>query len=83
MTYGNQSIVSQQIKENLNDYDRKAYIGDGFWELISGESDYMEFLIDTIGDINSRLSEQYEKDYSNLLESKIEELSEDWEQKYE
>lgn len=83
MTYGNRSIVSQQIEANLDNYEEKAYIGDGFWELISDESDYMDFLISTIGDINSRLSDEYDEDYSNLLDSKIEELSKEWKQKYD
>jgi hypothetical protein len=83
MTYGSEDIVSNQIRANLDSYDEKAYIGEEFWALISGEDDYMEFLIDTINDINSRLSEEYEKNYGELLDSKIKQLSKEWEEKYE
>lgn len=83
MTYGKHSIVSQQIKANLEDYDQKSYIGDEFWELISEDPNYMDFLVNTINEINGEISEDFGKDYSTLLEQKISELSDQWIDKYE
>lgn len=83
MTYGTQDIVSTEIRSNLDNYDERAYVGREFWGLISGEEDYLDFLRSTIRDINSRLSQEYEADYGELLDKKIEELSQEWTEKYE
>lgn len=83
MTYGNPDIVSNQIRGNLNNYERKAYVGEEFWELVSGEKNYMDFLVTTINNVNNELSEEFGGDYSELLEQKINELSGKWSARYE
>lgn len=83
MTYGNPEIVSSQIRENLDEYEKKAYIGEEFWELVSGEKEYMSFLVTTINNVNNELSEEFGAEYGELLELKIDQLSNDWSAKYE
>lgn len=82
MSDGNKSDVSTQIKDNLNEFDDRAYIGKEFWELISGDPDMYSKVIYWISSISEQFSAKFEDDYFALISDKLGQIIEDWEERY-
>ena len=82
MTYGERNQVSSQIRGNLNDFNEKGLIGQGFWELVTGDEEFYAELIELIDDLSKEYEERYERSYFDLIENKISQLADDWEDEY-
>jgi hypothetical protein len=83
MTYGTESQISSQIRGKLVDFEKRAYIGERFWELLSGEEDYYRTLIVLIDQLSKRYGDQYERSFLQLVTRKKRELGEEWKKKYQ
>lgn len=78
MTYGEKHQVSSQIRNNLDNFSKRVKIGDEFWEFLSQSEDYFDELIGVTSDVLN----DFDISYIDLIELKIEELVDDWKNKY-
>lgn len=82
MAYGKESQISSQIKGNLNDFNKKAVIGEEFWEFLTDQDDYYADLIELITALSEEYEEQYDDDYLDVVEQQKQKLVEEWENRY-
>jgi hypothetical protein len=82
MTYGKESQISSQIKNNLNNFNEKSKIGTDFWKFLTEQEDYFSDLIQIITGLSEEYEDRYEYDYLDLVENKKEELIEEWKEEY-
>lgn len=82
MTYGTESQISSQIRGKLDDFERRAYIGEKFWELLSGEEKYYRKLINLIDQLSRQYIEEYENTFLQLVRMKRDQLLEEWKEEY-
>jgi len=82
MTYGTKSQISPQIRNNLNDFDNRAYIGEELWQFLSGEVNYYHRLVGLINKLSSQYRTTYKHTFIELIERKKKNLAEEWSRKY-
>jgi hypothetical protein len=66
----------------VDGFDETGLIGQGFWELVTGDEEFYAELIELIDDLSKEYEERYERSYFDLIENKISQLADDWEDKY-
>lgn len=77
MTYGKSTDISTQIRNNLNDFDNRAYIGQEFWEFLSGKREYYRLLISLINDFSTNQLTRNQT-FQQSVELKKEEIQREW-----
>ena len=63
-------------------FDERGLAGQGFWELVTGDEDFYAELIELIDNLSKEYEERYERSYFDLIENKISQLADDWEDEY-
>jgi len=66
----------------VDSFDETGLIGQGFWELVTGDEEFYAELIELIDDLSKEYEERYERSYFDLIENKISQLADDWEDEY-
>lgn len=82
MTYGTKSQISSQIRGKLADFERRAFIGEDFWKLLSGNEHYYGELIKLIDHLSEKFKEKYERTFLVLVKEKKSQLASQWKEKY-
>lgn len=82
MTYGDKEHISTQIKDNLSGFANRAFIGEEFWALLSGESKYYENLINLIDNLSQQYGQEFQTAFLDLVREKKTDLIQSWERKY-
>lgn len=82
MTYGTKSQISPQIRDKLENFENKAFIGKEFWELLSGQNNYYTELIRLIDNLSRKFSEKHATTFMKLVEVRKMELVEEWNNEY-
>jgi len=79
LTYGTRDQVSGQIMGNLDDPVLRLKVGEELWDLISGEKGYFFKVLEILAEASHQ---KLERSFSELIESKYNEIKQEWERKY-
>lgn len=80
MTYGKRERISAQIMGNLNEPETQTKIGRELWDFIAEEEDYYKKVIKVISDATSGILKE---NFIEVINSKINDLVVQWEEKFE
>jgi hypothetical protein len=78
MTYGASPQISQQIRNNLEDFEDRAYIGQEFWQFLSGDREYYNKLIRLIDRLSSQFIGEYQRGFLQVVQNIKNKLEEEW-----